>query len=136
MNHGGANGLVDLAASLSLVVVYEKKKEINLIRNLSSGEKSLLNFALSNPGKLVHDAERNGNQTETSFSRRIQWGMNQNQGFSAECNRQFDYLDRSVIVGGKRKKKHTENIPAMNAKQFLSLTQLAKELVVSVAKMG
>ena len=94
---------------------------MNSIRNLSSGEKSLLDFALSNPGKLVHDAERNDNQTQTSLSQRIQWGMNQNQGFSAECNRQFDYLNRSVIVGGEIRKKNTENIPAMNAKQFPSL---------------
>ena len=48
MNHGGANGLVDLAASLGLVVVYEKNNVINSICNLSSGDNSLLDFALSN----------------------------------------------------------------------------------------
>ena len=84
----------------------------------------------------MHDAERNGNRTQTSLSQQIQWGISQNQGFSAGCNRQFDYLNRSVIVGGKIKKENTENMPAMNAKQFLSLPQLAKELIVSVAKMG
>ena len=31
VNHGGANGLVDLAASLSLVVVYKKNNAINSI---------------------------------------------------------------------------------------------------------
>ena len=44
----GANGLVDLAASLGLVVLYEKNNAINSIYNNSSGDNSLLDFALSN----------------------------------------------------------------------------------------
>ena len=84
----------------------------------------------------MHNADRNGNRTHTSLSPRIQWGISQNQVFSATCNRQFDYLNRSVIIGGGKKKENTENMPAMNAKQFPSLPQLAKELIVSVAEMG
>ena len=105
VNHGGANGLVDLAASLGLVVLYEKNNAINSICNLSSGENSLLDFALSNTRKLVHDADRNGNRTQTSSSPQIQWGISQNQGFSAACNRQFDYIHRSVIIWGKGQTK-------------------------------
>ena len=95
-----------------------------------------MEFALSSPEKLVQDIDRNGLPTKINFCRRIKWGINQNQGFSAKCNRQFDYLNHSVIVGGKKKLERTENTPAINAKPFLSLPQLSKKLVVSVAEIG
>ena len=61
ITYGGANDLVDLAASLGLVGLYKNNVAINLIRNIYPGENSLLDFASSNSNKLVQDSKQNDN---------------------------------------------------------------------------
>ena len=96
VQHGGPSGEINLANCLGLGVIYSHSRSMNRVSNATEGEMVLLAHALDPHSAGIVDTTRNGHK---SFTKRIVWGIGQNQCYGSACNCQFQYSTRHVVEG-------------------------------------